>query len=72
MIHTMSKQRKQSKQEPEKPKPVYLRIDADTDAALASYISKQQVPPERTAVTLAALRKFLREQGDYPPPKPAK
>jgi hypothetical protein len=73
MISVMSKKPKQpAAPQAKPPTPVYLRIDDETDAALASFIRSQPVPPERTTVTLTALRKFLQEQGHYPPPKPAK
>jgi len=69
MIQVMSKQPKQAgKPKPAGPTPIYLRIDAITDAALSAFIAKQPAPPERTVVTLTALHKFLAEHGCYPPP----
>ncbi len=48
---------------PKNPGMLMLRLDADTVAALEAYIVAQEVPPERTAVGLTALRRFLSDKG---------
>lgn len=75
MISSMAKTPKKSPPvaEPDaddkKPMTVYLRLDDDTAASLMSFIDSQTVEPSAPAVTMKALRKFLTEQGHYPPPK---
>jgi hypothetical protein len=65
----MSKPRKKTpKPTADKPTPIYLRIDADTDRALTAFIAKQPAPPERTVVTLTALHEFLAKHGCWPVP----
>jgi hypothetical protein len=54
---------------PKNPGMLLLRLDEDTVAALTAYLASLEVPPERTAVGLAALRKFLAERGFPPKPK---
>lgn len=44
-----------------------LRLGPDREAALARFIESQEVPPEKTAVILRALDKFLAEKGLLPP-----
>lgn len=64
----MSKAKKPAKaaHDDDKPKPIYLRIDPDTDRALALFISRQPAAPERTTVTMAALHEFLAKHGCWP------
>jgi hypothetical protein len=42
---------------------LFIRMDLATQAALAAFIADQEVPPERPAVGLIALQKFLAERG---------
>ena len=55
---------------PKKPAPkpagIFFRPDAETDAALRTFIESQPVPPTTAAVALRALKLFLKS---YPPPK---
>lgn len=70
MIAIMAKTpKKAAERSPEeKPQIVYLRLDDDTAASLALYISRQDVEPSPPMVTLKALREFLASRGCYPPP----
>ena len=56
---------------PPKEKILAVRMPPDLEASLQQFIAAQTFPPDRTAVTLRALENFLREQGHYPPRKPA-
>lgn len=53
---------------PPKDKILAMRTPDDLYAALETYRAAQTYPPDRTAVTLRALEKLLREEGFYPPP----
>ena len=46
---------------------VFLTLDDLTEASLQAFIEAQTVPPDRAPVCLTALRRFLTEQGFYPP-----
>lgn len=46
---------------------VFISLDDDTEAALQSFIAAQPVSPDRAAVGLTALRRFLSEHGHFPP-----
>lgn len=73
MIAGMSKQpAKKPKRDKESVPVVYLRLDDDTDTALRAYIAAQEVPPDRAAVGMTALRQFLAKHGVYPPKKSEK
>lgn len=48
---------------------VFLTLDLATDAALQAFIAAQPVEPDRSAVALKALRRFLMDQG-FPPSSP--
>ena len=54
----------------DKPPVLYLRLTPEHEAALQSFMSRQRVKPDRTAVGLTALEEFLSKEGDWPPPKP--
>lgn len=66
-MDTMSKQRKtKSEAAGQDPIILYVRLDADTSAALTEFLEAQPVAPERTAVTVKALREFLAHHGFWP------
>ena len=44
-----------------------LRLGAEREAAVAAFIAAQKVPPDKSAVVLAALDAFLRDEGFWPP-----
>jgi hypothetical protein len=66
MIAVMSKKKTKPTAE-KREKVLAMRMPPELEAALQSFISAQQFPPDRTAVGLRALENFLREQGHYPP-----
>ena len=68
MLATMPPKKKPAKK-PANPNNVFLRVDDETANALAAYIEKQEVPPERTTVIVTALRHFLAERGYLSKPK---
>lgn len=74
MISAMAKTPKKPKTAPadRKPAGIYFRPDPDTDAALAAFVAAQIVTPSSGAVALTAMQYFLKAQGYYPPPKPAR
>lgn len=47
-----------------------LRLGHELEAAVAVFIARQKVKPDKTAVVLAAVEKFMAEEGLWPPPKP--
>ncbi len=47
---------------------ITIRLGHEREAAVAVFIEKQKVKPEKTAVILAALDKFLAEEGLWPNP----
>lgn len=47
-------------------KPVNMTVPPDLLAKLDEWIASQPVPPSRSAVIVAALRKFLEEQDGKP------
>lgn len=49
-----------------------LRLGHEREAAIAEFIAAQKVPPDKTAVVLAAVDKFLEEEGLWQPKEPAK
>lgn len=62
---------------PAKPQPatgrspvVNVRLGHDRERALAIFIAAQKVPPDKTAVILAALDKFLAAENLWPPEHP--
>jgi len=66
----MATPKKKTTADTSKPKPskdrgpvLYLRLSDDDEAALTGYIAAQEVPPDRTAVGLTALRQFLGRHG---------
>lgn len=71
MPAVMSKKKPAAGKQPSKDKILAMRMPADLEAALQSFIAAQTFPPDRTAVGLRALENFLREQGHYPPRKPS-
>ena len=46
---------------------LFIRLDADTEAALVAYIAAQDVEPDRSAVGKKALHEFLSKRGHWPP-----
>ncbi len=46
---------------------IQVLLPLDIDAALKNYLKSIHVPPTMTAVTIAALREFLKREGFYPP-----
>ncbi len=56
-------------QEPDEPprRQVNARLPLDVARALKNYLKSIHVPPTMTAVTIAALREFLKREGFYPP-----
>ena len=46
-----------------------VRLGDALEKAVVTYIESQEVPPDKTAVILTALRKFLAEKGLWPPTK---
>ncbi len=69
MPDLMAPPRKGSSKKLKNPEQVLVRMDPETQTALEKYIASQVVPPERPAVVLIALRRFLVEQGCLAPPK---
>ena len=69
MLLGMSKKKSQ----PEQPLPtgrspvLNVRLGHEREAAIAAFIASQKVPPDKTAVVLAAVDKFLTEEGLWPP-----
>lgn len=49
---------------------VFITLDDATAAALEEFIAAQPVEPDRAAVGLKALRRFLTDQGFPPKSKP--
>lgn len=72
MTELMSKPKKQSvkKSDKDKPTTVFFRLDEPTEAALASFIRSQPVPPSIPSVAFQALHDFLVKHGHWPPKKP--
>lgn len=61
---------KDTKPDPKRRHTVFVTLDDDTEAALEKFRGDQVVPPDRAAVTLKGLQKFLEEQGYFKPPAP--
>lgn len=72
-MDTMSKQRRPKSAAPAQDEPlnVYVRLDADTSAALVAFVAAQPVAPSNAAVCIKALHEFLTRHGHWPP-KPAR
>jgi hypothetical protein len=66
---TMPSKKKSGKRSKRPPNPnaIFLTLDDETAAALVAFIDDQKVPPERTAVVLHALRRFLAAEGFLKP-----
>lgn len=41
---------------------LFITLDDETEAGLVAYIASHEVPPDRSAVGLVALRQFLTER----------
>ncbi len=63
MLDLMPNKKQGSGRKLKNPEQVLIRMDPETQTALEAYIAAQTVPPERPAVALTALRRFLSEQG---------
>ena len=50
---------------------VNVRLGHERERSLAIFIAAQKVPPDKTAVILAALDKFLQAENLLPPKRPA-
>ncbi len=72
MLSGMAKSKK-NPPEPTTPKgrsQVYnVRLGHDLDASIAAYLASQEVPPDKSAVIVAAVRDFMKARGFYPPPE---
>jgi hypothetical protein len=44
-----------------------LRLGHEREAAIATFIARQKVKPDKTAFVLAAVDKMLEEEGLWPP-----
>lgn len=49
---------------------INLRLGHDLERALAMFIAAQKVPPDKTAVIVAAVQKFLEAENLWPPKHP--
>ena len=68
MVSTTSKLRKSKLGTPKARGPVlFLRMPDYLEAALQAFIDAQLVPPDRTAVAVAALEGYFRKHGYLPP-----
>jgi len=67
MLDTMPKPRKQTTEPKHRGAVLFIRLDADTEAALVAYIAAQDVEPDRSAVGKKALHEFLSKRGHWPP-----
>ena len=65
MVAVMGKQRKTKAVEARGPV-LFVRMPDYLEAALQSFIAAQIVPPDRTAVAVAALEDFFRKHGHLP------
>lgn len=70
MFSGMAKSKKSpvEQQQPTGRAPVLnLRLGHELEAAVAAFIGRQKVKPDKTAVVLAAVEKFMTEEGLWPP-----
>jgi hypothetical protein len=49
---------------------VTIIIDDQTEAAVAAYVKRQEIPPPLTSLVQAALREYLARRGVAPPASP--
>lgn len=70
MLDLMSKPKK-SKPSRDRGPVLFLRLPEETEAAILAYIAAQDVPPDKTAVGLAAIHEFLAKRGFWPPKRGA-
>lgn len=62
MIGMATKKNRAQEQAAQQNTPISLRVPNDLLAELDEYRAGQDYPPERSAVIIRALRKFLREE----------
>lgn len=68
MSGTMSKAKSKGGRGKPRGPVLYLRIDPQLESALQSFIEKQRIRPDKTAVVTTALQELLEREGFWPPP----
>lgn len=63
----MSTPKKKAGAKPPRGPAFTIRFGPERDAAIQRYIDLQEVQPDKTAVVLKAVDKFLAEKGLWPP-----